>query len=232
MIFACFTGRVGVEMQGWAMQFNFNTLRLGQNGRHFPEDNFKRIFFNENVWILIKISLKFVLNGLINNIPALVQVMAWRRSGDKPLAEPMVVRLPMHICVTRPQWVKSFWVGGKSVLLFLQLLKNNHCIHGLVQDCSNSIADALELLLFCIKSLVFTWLSQNIPISWVLLWKRHITCNLSHSNTFWILWQIDGILPKGLYLPWPFWQDTLEIMSDFVFSTVPAECQALVGGRC
>ena len=34
--------------------------------------------------------------------------MAWRRPGDKPLSEPMVVRLPTHICVTRPQWVKSF----------------------------------------------------------------------------------------------------------------------------
>ena len=32
--------------------------------------------------------------------------MAWRRPGDKPLSEPMMVRLPTHICVTRPQWVK------------------------------------------------------------------------------------------------------------------------------
>ena len=32
--------------------------------------------------------------------------MAWRRPGDKPLSEPMMVNLPTHICVTRPQWVK------------------------------------------------------------------------------------------------------------------------------
>ena len=31
--------------------------------------------------------------------------MAWRRPGDKPLSEPMMVRLPTHICVARPQWV-------------------------------------------------------------------------------------------------------------------------------
>ena len=37
--------------------------------------------------------------------PALVQIMAWRRSGDKPLSEPMMVSLLTHICVTRPQWV-------------------------------------------------------------------------------------------------------------------------------
>ena len=45
--------------------------------------------------------------SLFNNIPALVQIMALRRPGDKPLSEPMMVRLPTHICVTRPQWVNS-----------------------------------------------------------------------------------------------------------------------------
>ena len=68
---------------------------------------FKRISFNENVWISIKISLKFVPKCPINNIPALVQIMAWRRSGDKPLSEPMMVNFPTHICVTRLQWVNS-----------------------------------------------------------------------------------------------------------------------------
>ena len=47
--------------------------------------------------------LKFVLNGPINNITALVQIMAWRRPGDKPLSEPRMVSLLTHICVTRPQ---------------------------------------------------------------------------------------------------------------------------------
>ena len=84
-----------------------NTLRPRQNGRHFADDIFKCIFFNENVWISLKISLKFVLKGPINNIPALVQIMAWRHPGDKPLSEPMLVDLPTHICVARPQWVKS-----------------------------------------------------------------------------------------------------------------------------
>ena len=84
-----------------------NTLRPRQNGRHFPDDIFKCIFLNENVWISIEISLKFVSKGLVNTIPALVQIMAWRRTGDKPLSEPMMVSLPAHICVIRPQWVKQ-----------------------------------------------------------------------------------------------------------------------------
>ena len=62
----------------------------GQNGHHFTNDIFKCIFLNENVWIAIKISLKFVLKCPIDKMPALVQIMAWRRTGDKPLSEPMM----------------------------------------------------------------------------------------------------------------------------------------------
>ena len=86
-----------------------NTLRPRQNGRHFADDIFKCIFLNENVWISIKISLKFVPNYPINNIPSFVQIMAWRRPGDKPLSEAMMVNLTTHICVSRPQWVKKWW---------------------------------------------------------------------------------------------------------------------------
>ena len=60
-----------------------------------------------NSKILIKISLNIVSNVHINNIPALVQIMAWRLPGDKPLSESMMVRLSTHICVTRPQWVNG-----------------------------------------------------------------------------------------------------------------------------
>ena len=43
--------------------------------------------------------LKFVPEGPIDNIPALVLIMAWRRPGDKTLSEPMMVSLLMYICV-------------------------------------------------------------------------------------------------------------------------------------
>ena len=90
------------NLQGW-----FNTLRPRQNWRHFTDAIFKPNFLGENVRISIKISLKFVPTCPINNIPALVQIMALRRPGDKPLSEPMMVRLPMHICVTRAQCFKE-----------------------------------------------------------------------------------------------------------------------------
>ena len=91
-----------------------NTLRPKQNRRHFADDIFKCIFFNDNVWIPIQISLKFVPKGPINNITALVQIMAWRRSGDKPLSGPMMVSLLTHICVTRPQWVKRTLANSRN----------------------------------------------------------------------------------------------------------------------
>ena len=84
----------------------FNTLRPRQNGRHCPDDIFTSIFLNENVLISLNISLKLVADVRINNIPALVQIMAWRRPGDKPLSKPMMAISLTHICITRPQWVK------------------------------------------------------------------------------------------------------------------------------
>ena len=65
-----------------------------------PDDIFKSIFLNENVWISLTISLKFVPKVPINNIPALVQAT----SHD---LNQWWVSLLMHICVIRPQWVKS-----------------------------------------------------------------------------------------------------------------------------
>ena len=86
-----------------------NILRPRQNGREIPDDIFKCIFLNENIAVSISISLKFVSKGLIDNMAALVQIMAWHRSGDKPLSEPMMVSLLTPICVIRPQWVKIIW---------------------------------------------------------------------------------------------------------------------------
>ena len=61
-------------------------------------------------------TMKFVPKGPINNIPALVQIMAWCWPGDKRLSEPIMIRLPTHICVTRPQWVQvQLWQGSMAL---------------------------------------------------------------------------------------------------------------------
>ena len=122
-----------------------NTFRPRQIGCHFADDILNCIFLNENVWIPIKISLKFVPKDPINNIPALVQIMVWRRPGDKPLSEPMMVNLLTHICVTRPQWVKLdehyFW---HPVLFF--------GYHQLIGTYDNSIYSLFEM-----RFHIFSW---------------------------------------------------------------------------
>ena len=90
----------------YSLKAAINTLRPRRNGRYFADDIFNCIFLNENAWFSLKILLMFVPKVWIDNIPALFQIMAWRRPGDKPLSEPMMVNLLTHICVTPPQWVE------------------------------------------------------------------------------------------------------------------------------
>ena len=84
-----YIGGMSTQLCQWKMLY-INTLRPRQDSSHFPTDIFKYIFLNENVWIFVTISLKFVPKGSINNIPSLVQIMAWPWSGDKPLSGPIL----------------------------------------------------------------------------------------------------------------------------------------------
>ena len=78
------------KLQSQEQVDKIDTLRPRQNGRHLAVDILKCIFLNENVWISTRISLKIFPWGLIDNTYALVQIMAWRQTGDKPLSDPMV----------------------------------------------------------------------------------------------------------------------------------------------
>ena len=138
----------------------FNSLRPRQNGCHFADDIFNHIFLNKNVWISIKISLKFVPKGPIDNIAALVQIMAWRRPGDKPLSEPRTVSLPTHICITRPQWVKFMPQSSLSQ-------GRKFHINGLVQERCNSSTLAMELRLSCINLSIWFRESQSCVFRWL-----------------------------------------------------------------
>ena len=73
---------------------------------HFPDHILKWIFVNENVWILIKTSLKFASRG--SQYSNISSDNAWCQPGNKPLSEPMMVSLLMHVCVTQRKWVKPF----------------------------------------------------------------------------------------------------------------------------
>ena len=81
-------------------QFNTYIFILSipaQNTRHFADDIFKCSFKNEKFCISIRISLKFIPRGPIDNKSALVQVMAWDRTSNKPLPEPMLTQFTDHM---------------------------------------------------------------------------------------------------------------------------------------
>ena len=71
---------------------------------------------------------KFVPKVRNNNIPSLVQIMAWRRPGDKPLSEPIMVSSLTHTCVTRPQWVN------------IPKLQRQHCDGNAIPTCKVTVA--------------------------------------------------------------------------------------------
>ena len=138
--------------------WKINALRPRQNVHYFAEDTFKCIFLNENVGILIKISLKFVPMGPTNDIPALVQMMAWHPSGNKPLSEPMMVSLMTLICVTMPQLVKRI----KQFLHQLSTLKLFH---------ENKIICSIDYCLVCI----FVFEAYARAYSEVLVWSLEVS---------------------------------------------------------
>ena len=70
----------------------FNSSPLDKMAAILTDDIFRWIFLNENDRIPIQISPEFVARSPIDYKPALVQVMTWCRTGDKPLPEPMMTQ--------------------------------------------------------------------------------------------------------------------------------------------
>ena len=87
-----------------------NTLRPRQNCSHFADN-----ILNASSWLKMqKCHLRLVPKVPFNSIPSLVQIMAWRQPGAKPLFEPIMIDLLMHICVTRPQWVHEWEMNDNN----------------------------------------------------------------------------------------------------------------------
>ena len=92
---------------------------------------------------MFQLRLKF---HWINNIPALVQIMAWRRPGDKSISEPMMVSLPTHICVTRPQWVNKQMELCFMSPKHIKWLSINVCLRLLTMFVPRGNDDSVDLI--------------------------------------------------------------------------------------
>ena len=154
-------------------------LRPRPNRRHFADHIFKCIFENENERISPRISLKFVPKDRINNIAALVQIMAWRRPGDKPLSEPMMISLLTHICVTRPQWVNGLAPNKQH-----QVITWTRCNHDLWHYMAS--LDHNELIVsFAIRNIMRTC-PQHICSYSGNTWLC-VHCQWTHNQVFLLL---------------------------------------------
>ena len=161
----------------------FNTLGPRRNGRHFPDDIFECIFFNENVWILLRISLKFVPNIWINNIPALVQIMLnqlwfvyWRIYASLGLNEStMLVKVHTDQCRIR----------YKSTLMDTKLFSLIKCLciatNRFVGNPANMQEMTFKSFISCYNTAKY---EKNILIAWqglllendiILHWKDTCT---------------------------------------------------------
>ena len=137
---------------------------------------FKCIFLNENVFtsISIKISLKFVTKSPINIIPALVKIMAWHRPGDKPLTESMMANLLMHICVTRPQWIKS--ANPDSIYIMLTCTKGQIPLQTVDKKSQRWIHFfILAMIMYIEEVLVFLEYKFKKSVIWLSQWNLSIT---------------------------------------------------------
>ena len=131
----------------------FNTLMPRQNCRHFPDDIFKRMFFDQNVSISVKITFKFAPKGLIN-IPSLVQIMAWRRPVDKSLFEPMALSLPTQVSL------------GRNELMQLWRYTGNDCPYHRCQGQRMSIISHQRVWIITGTSKIYAWKTAETLAKW------------------------------------------------------------------
>ena len=86
----------GDSVYSYAATLHSNGLQINssalENDCRVGDDIFKCIAANENVWLLIEISLKFVPKTVIDNNPALIEIIARHRIDGKPLSEPMLTQ--------------------------------------------------------------------------------------------------------------------------------------------
>ena len=118
-------------------------------------------------------------------------MMAWRRQGDKPLSDPMMGRLPTHICVTRPQCVKISNVWSIRVICIRRFGNLSSRLH-----MSNSGTRTL----FDWKCGVSVFHSCNIRIVWGL-WSQSKFRDMIISiiNIFWLHWIINRLVVMHPY---------------------------------
>ena len=128
--------------------------------------------------------------GPINNNQVLVQIMAWRRPGDKPLTEPIMARLLTHMCVTRPEWVNH----SKDILYHIHWLYDNYNIQIFKTQFVSSLLRpwyqfwTIFQLSYCYMSIqcfirpLFSFFRDDWHMKGIRFCSKHIECYSPQPN--------------------------------------------------
>ena len=113
------------------------------------QTTFSNAFSRMKNFVFCRISLKFVLEvqlimiSWFDNDSALVQVMAWHRTGNKPLPEPMLLSSLTHVCGSRGGWVNTGRLTAQDKIApswrmaWLKWLKQNDMIIKYIHTWTN-----------------------------------------------------------------------------------------------
>ena len=99
--------QIQIQIQIQLIKYKYKyTMRPRQNCRNLIlQMTYQNLLYCRKIVLFIQILLKIVSKGPIYNKPTLVQMMAWRWVGNKPLSDQWWPGLLMHKCITRPKWV-------------------------------------------------------------------------------------------------------------------------------
>ena len=151
------------------------TLSCEQNGCHFTDDIFKWNFVNGNCCILIEIRLKFVTEGPIENMSALVQIMTWCPQATSHYLNKWWARSITSYGNTEPHQVNLLAAGRCSIYfkrkIFKLTIQNSSldtrfeiALRQMPQNLTNDESTLVQIMACCLQA-TSHYLSQCWPRS-------------------------------------------------------------------
>ena len=129
-----------------------------QNGCLFADDIFKCIFFNENITISIRIPLKSVSKCPIDNKSPMVQLMAWRPTGDMALYELMLTQFT----AVYMREMSSMIFGLECQFRLFAVHAEPHCSHAIMHTHVPITHNSSNLRWKFLTDILYSiWLSFN-----------------------------------------------------------------------
>ena len=160
VIYFIFVNTKPVVIQIWKLWLIITHPSPGQHGRHFADSVFKCIFVNEKFCISIKISLKFVPKGPVENNPALVQ------NGLAPNRRQVII-----------------WSTADPIHqhIYAALVRDNSCS---VNYCDITDFSSTIFFKFAINALYLNWYCSWVTLTRVIYFMKTIchgtySCHLS-----------------------------------------------------